>query len=273
MEELLRFASSPFGSIAGIAIGVAGVIFAVFAWLNSNKKKCLSFCSSSNWIVRSGQNVMEDLIFRYKDEPVQSLCVTRVAIWNSGKGVIDKHDIASTCPLRIFSDSENYAILDVSIVEHGDKSINLSIKEFDRQQAIVDFEYLSHNDGFAIQIIHTGAPTEIQVEGKIKGGEKIKNRNGRKLKISRSIMRKILLIESVLMISISIAGLIYSLLLMAGVIVPTNTSSEDKYYTLLICCIALTGISALFAKMIAKNYFSPGIPSNLKEVASNEWSL
>ena len=86
-------------------------------------------------------------------------------------------------------------------------------------------------------------------------------------------MRKILLIESVLMISISIAGLIYSLLLMAGVIVPTNTSSEDKYYTLLICCIALTGISALFAKMIAKNYFSPGIPSNLKEVASNEWSL
>ena len=160
-------------AIAGVLIGVAGLLFGGYSYTQSIHERVPTFLvdPARAAIVSYDTNNISDLSVLYKGKTVNNSNVTAVRIyfWNSGKEPIQKKDILKNIFISLPADNQ---ILDARILSESRDIAELKINpdENNKNEFLVTFNILEKNDGGSIQIIYAGnSESPISFDGAIIG--------------------------------------------------------------------------------------------------------
>ena len=110
----------------------------------------------------------EELRIIYGGREVPKVTRSRLAFWNSGRVTVDGSDVLTQDPLRIEA-AEGDRILRVLVVKRSREITGGDLPSVNEKQAIIRFGFLDRNDGFIIEVLHTGSPGSLLLKGTIKG--------------------------------------------------------------------------------------------------------
>ncbi len=158
-------------SVAASLITILLFVSSVYGFIRGSKKNRFSYYTKSNVLIQSGKKAYRNLIVQYTGHSIDKLVATQVALWYSGKDVINGQDMVKTKPLELKISDEHSKILDASIVARTDIDNDFKIIDRDDSQVVFSFDYANPNDGIVAEIIHTGDIGDIKFQYKIKGGE------------------------------------------------------------------------------------------------------
>jgi hypothetical protein len=153
------------GLILTILFGIIGLI-SLILYVRDRKLKKASYSIRSWKIMDQRRPDIGGITLQYENEPVQNLCKTTVAFWNSGTDTIEKTDVADPFRIRV---KNGLRVLTLNILVAGSPSNGILVDRQGQDIAIA-FEFLDRFEGFAIQFFHTGINSgDIEVSGRIKG--------------------------------------------------------------------------------------------------------
>lgn len=184
MEELARFvATNPWVVIllAGCTlVSVPLAVWGLYVTYKQHREKRPCYTVESNNLILGLVHMLPDLEIKFHGygSPIANLTVTDITFWNRGRAAIRKSDIAKLEPL-IISMAPNCLILNVLVVRRAKAENAFEVtRSQDRTHASINFDFLDHNDGVVIQVVHTGTSSEdVAVKGTvIEGGTPIRIR-------------------------------------------------------------------------------------------------
>jgi hypothetical protein len=164
-------AMNPWLIIIGFIITIISLLLAVIFYVRGKKVKLPYYAFNSHNIVRDLVSRIDHLDILYHGEPIENLTATKMAFWNAGNDTINCKDIARADPLTVVA-KEGYKILDAKIVNVINTANQFSITPpaDERSHININFDYLDHNEGAIIQLLHTGkSGKDIEIHGTIKG--------------------------------------------------------------------------------------------------------
>lgn len=142
----------------------------------SKRDKAPRFSMRSQNLVRGLSSRVADVSVRFEGyaEPVKNLTVTRVHIWNAGRGTITPADVAADRPIALRVKSG--VILSAHKIHEADPSNRFEvICNAERTVATLTFDHIDWREDVIIQVFHTGTgPNDLEVDGKIRGAGKPK---------------------------------------------------------------------------------------------------
>jgi len=159
------------------------IVGALFAYLIGYQSKEPIWCIRTSTLLRKPNQTLKNLSILYDKEEVTTLSVSRIAIWNHGKKVINNQfDKIVGEELKIIP-SKHSKILEAYLVANNNKTLrNDNICGFkildseNHQSRIIDFDTMEKNHGCVIQVIHTGAGSkDLKIRGKFKDSKELKN--------------------------------------------------------------------------------------------------
>lgn len=168
--------SNPYAWTFLAIITITSFVYAIICQQKNKEKKEFSFSRQSNILISEKKSIFSKLSITYDNKPIDDLCVSQYAIWNSGNRTLNASDIVDSKELTI-SVSEGNTILDVEIIANTETTNNFSVEKNDENRVIVRFDYADKKDGIVIQIIHTGTTKDLSIDCKIKGGLPIRDVN------------------------------------------------------------------------------------------------
>ena len=122
-------------------VGVIGIPIAIYFGIKGRVKKQISFTIISNTIVQNASSNIPDIRILYKDNSVENLVISRLAIWNSGNTIINKEDVVNCEPIKTVINEGT--LLDVTIIKQNNKSNQFTITKFEEaNEALIKFDYL-----------------------------------------------------------------------------------------------------------------------------------
>lgn len=151
--------------VISVLLAIIGIIVTIYLYCIERKFRQISYTYQTTSILSTNAFV-DKLSFVYNGKPLDSLYITDLIIWSSGKKIIDHNDIAPACPLTIHAPSE---ILNYQVLHTNEKFNNFQITEINNTLSI-DFDYIGKNNGIAIRIIHSDNSEKFSVTCKIKDG-------------------------------------------------------------------------------------------------------
>ena len=181
-----------------------GIILAIVFYFKSKKNKSLIYYIKSDLLIEDFIQKIKGLTIQFTGKTIERLTVTKIAFWNNGNDTINQSDFPSTDKFSIQINND-YDILDVSITTILNITNNIIVDLSENKKEInIDFEYMDKNDGFIIQIFHTGINSDIfTINGTIKGAGKIhKNKNPKILtakRVSEIIFDSIVFLTTIIM--------------------------------------------------------------------------
>jgi hypothetical protein len=157
---------------SGLAIGLILAVIGIILQIKSNKKKELVYAIRSNNLISGSFSNLENLTISYKDQKIGNLTVSQILFFNRGNDTITKQDLMTIHHLGISSDGE---VLDARVIEENYFPNNIKLRHKNNSKDVyIDFDYLDHNHGTIIQIIHTGLSSDdLMVHGSIIGIRKL----------------------------------------------------------------------------------------------------
>lgn len=178
LNEIQAVANSPLITIGGFALGIIGIILAIYFYFLSKKERIPCFEVNSKTLIEGLNRTLEGIQLHYKGIQQERITVSKLSFWNAGTETIDARDLVEADPIGI-SFPLNIQILDIQVISVSAKSNSVELGEPVTREAInflpVTFEYLDHNDFFVVQIVHNGSDREkIRISGKVKGVKAIK---------------------------------------------------------------------------------------------------
>ncbi|WP_039057063.1 hypothetical protein [Enterobacter sp. Bisph1] len=154
----------------GSLIGIIGIFIAVLTYFLSRSTHRISVHKTTKELIGLSDSMLpEQVEVLYEGEKVNKLSSTSFILWNSGNKVITKNSLETIDPLRI--KIENHAkILRYEIKTINNLTSNISIKP-DEEGFFLKllFDFLEKNNGFHLEILHTGKDSDIKVAGKVIG--------------------------------------------------------------------------------------------------------
>ena len=153
---------------------VISLIFAIYTWIAGKQFKELSVSCITNELIKLGSANIGKLNIQYNGEVIQELSASMFYIWNSGNQTINCSDIVSSRPISITNTGKAY-IFDVQITNQSEPANAFVIANCTHESVAFDFEYMSKGDGIAVQILHSGPSTDLELECKMKDGKKIRD--------------------------------------------------------------------------------------------------
>lgn len=154
----------------GSVIGIIGIFIAVFTYFLSRSIHRISVHKTTKELIGLSDSMLpEQVAVLYEGEKVNKLSSTSFILWNSGNKVITKNSLETIDPLRI--EIERHAkILRYEIKTINNSTCNISIKP-DEEGFFLKllFDFLEKNNGFHLEILHTGKDSDIKVAGKVIG--------------------------------------------------------------------------------------------------------
>lgn len=165
--------------VAGVLVGVAGVILAAFFYLSSQTERELVYAVNPvrATVVTAGQ--ASELAVFHEGEPLGNVDVTaaQVAIWNAGKQSIREENILEDV---VICTDPPVPILEVSIRQCSREVTGFTLVEAPESLASgkvpVSWHILEENDGASVQLIYVGTQeVDFRVEGVIEGLRGIKD--------------------------------------------------------------------------------------------------
>jgi hypothetical protein len=157
-------------NLLGITTGVIGVILAIVFYIKSKKIKKPFYSLSSFCLVNERFADNPDIKIKFKDESIETLTVTKVAIWNGGRDTINKSDIPLNTGIKVHT-TNGITIYCADIIYNSDTANNFSlIHDNSKNEIIIDFDYFDYDQGVIIKIFHSGTSSKnINLTGKVKG--------------------------------------------------------------------------------------------------------
>ena len=203
LEKLM---DSPIAWAILAIIAVASFIYAIICQQRNKERKEFSYSLKSNSLISGKKSKFEKLFITYDGQQIESLCVSKFTIWNSGNKTLNHTDMVESKELTV-SVSNEYKILDVELITSSDKTNKFSLKKYDEHTVKILFDYADKKEGMVIQIIHTGTKEDICIDCKIKGGKAIKNINNETFpkvikRINRNVFDKLPIIIMGIMLTV-----------------------------------------------------------------------
>ncbi len=193
-----------FINYSGWLIGLIALVFAVFTWFISRKRKEITYTVNSFTLVEKNKSTVPKLMLLFDNQEIDSFTATTIYLWNSGNDAIRGTDIVESKPL-VISAPDTATILDVQIVKQNEPSNQFSVELRDGT-AIITFDYMNKNHGSKLQVYHTGPADDFALDGKIIGGDSPKKQeyignSDRKKEIIGDIIRSCICIAGLLTFS------------------------------------------------------------------------
>lgn len=159
-------------------LAIAGIIATILTSALSKRKKQLLYNHQSINFIEDQLKKIEGLEISYNGQKVDNLSASEIAIWNQGRGIINKNDFAKLKLLQI------EALNDGEILQFETEYMKDSDNDFEvilngnRKILNIYFDFLAKNDGIIIKILHTGKKELfLKVTGKVKGYGDIQKAN------------------------------------------------------------------------------------------------
>lgn len=152
---------------------IASLVFGIYSWIKSQKRKQLTYATKSNYIIQNNVRKIEKLDLMFDGKKINNLTITTFVIWNSQNTEIRSEDIVSDYELSI-SGGDEAEILDARILYESEPANKFTIIDSTSQGVRFSFEYVDKKEGFVVQLIHTGKPKDLTVTVKIKGGDPLR---------------------------------------------------------------------------------------------------
>ena len=157
-------------------LGIGGIIFSIMDWkfivsiilavvffiativlaIRLNKKKLPTWGHTTNKIIGLGTKTPPELKLTYKDKQVTDVYRTLFIFINRGNEPIRSNDVTSRVNVNL---SKSFILREPIIRAVSNKENDFSIKysNSDTESNVeLDFNYIDHNDGVVIEILHTG---------------------------------------------------------------------------------------------------------------------
>jgi len=161
-------------NIIFLSLTIFSLLLSYIFYIKSKKSRLPFFISRSFNLIWPQASKMEKLKVIYDDQKIESLTVTKLALWNKGKETIDSDDVAPIDPIRI-SVKNPYKILDTKVIYQTKVANNFRLSEQVGEEVEVQFDFFHKDEGVIIQILHTGLfNSDIVLKGTIKGVNSIK---------------------------------------------------------------------------------------------------
>lgn len=213
IKMLEKLMNNPYAWGILALLTIISFVYAVVIQQKSKEKKIFSYIKKTNELIAAKKSTYDNLYISYCGQQIESFCVSKFVVWNSGNRILNSSDMVDSKELTFKVNEEN-KILDAEIIGVSEVTNNFYIKKKEEKEIKINFDYVEKKDGFVIQIMHTGSEKDICVECKIKGGLPIKNED------DKSVPRKIVnIFSSKVFIKISIVLiLLYGLLFLFGAV-------------------------------------------------------
>jgi len=160
-------------NLVSIALGIAGVLLAVYFYKQSKPIRQLSFACRTFRIISDKCQRVPGLGVAYEGKDIPSLSITKLAVWNAGTEALRAQDIPSSDPLVIAVRGSKVHLLKVAVIEvthtANAASVQFSVND-GNEPAKLTFEYLNPGDGLLVDVVHTGTGTDdIELRGSLVG--------------------------------------------------------------------------------------------------------
>jgi len=165
---------NPIISVIVIILTVINFILTIIFYKNNKDSKSIFYSFKSKVLIEDSVKKIKELEILFSKKNIDRLVITNIVFWNSSKKTINNEDIPVKDKISIIIDTDFY-FLDASIIKVVN-IINNVICELseDRKVIHIYFDYVDKNEGFVIQILHTGIQTEnLIIKGSVKGFGKI----------------------------------------------------------------------------------------------------
>jgi len=164
----IKFFGEPWGIALLAFVTIAGFAVAVFTlfYLKSRKP---SYLIRSFTLISSPIEKPDKLKILYDGEPVERLTISRLLFLNDGREAIRREDIASRDRLKIIltPNTKVFGVPKILYAQNDQVTGFGIIKQAD--DILIDFEFLSKNEGGIIQLVHSGSEKDIRLVGTVIG--------------------------------------------------------------------------------------------------------
>lgn len=156
-------------NIIGFIIGLIGLIIGLVSYLNTVKKKEISYNVFEPAYKIFDNEAIDDesnLMILTKDslKVEQNIYLTTIAIWNSGDLTIKKSDVRKRIALKLEGINK---IIDFKLIKEVDAGISKFTYEVNKDSIYnIDWKFFDPNNGVKFQMLYLG---EEKLSGKISG--------------------------------------------------------------------------------------------------------
>lgn len=160
-----------------IGYGIAAFfgLFTIWFFLLSRKQKRPYWTYRNNYIIGKTGEGISGIRILFSDKEVKQVTASKVFLWNKGRDAIKEQDIPKSDLVRLVF-PKKIEILDIKLLNKSRDSISVELEKIDTEQNHIincNFNFLDKNDGFVLEILHTGGrDTQIEMAGTILGATK-----------------------------------------------------------------------------------------------------
>lgn len=169
IEQLQNF---DIKDIVFLVIGILGIVATVYTFRISLIQRRPYYDIISNKLFENKLKDISELKTYFNDKEINLLTSTKIAFWNGGHQIINKEDIVQR-DLLCVSATKGTIILKINVEYVTNLINNVSVSKFSDTQHNIEFDYLSKNEGFILEVLHTGKSRDVFLKGTIKGSSKI----------------------------------------------------------------------------------------------------
>lgn len=155
----------------GSVIGLIGIVVGVGLYVFSRRRSVLAYRTLGIRVLGSASaKLSQDVTVQFRGRTIPRLTRSVVVLWNDGERTIAGQDIVANDPLRI-EVGEGDSILSFTIVKTSRVVTQATgLIDIDREScATIGFDFLDPNDGFVIEILHSGIERNPTMAGTIRG--------------------------------------------------------------------------------------------------------
>jgi hypothetical protein len=179
MPNLLNdlVASPWFTHALTLAIGFISARLTIrYGMMRRLRYRCKSFC-----LIFESVNKVPGLEVKFHGfgPPVEKVTVSKVALWNAGRGSVRKSDVLGRDNIRLIIDP-TYVILATEVIQQNNPLNNFALTVAqDRKSANIRFEFINPAEGAVIKIVHTGTnSSDLSLSGTIADAGPIQRTSG-----------------------------------------------------------------------------------------------
>ena len=202
--------------ILSYGLGVLSTVVGIVITYRHRRVKDPFYTVLSNTLLRGHTDKVPGLEIRLVGESIENLTMARIAIWNAGREPIDRGDFAESDPFAIQA-APGVRILQVLPYWSSSpaSSIAAAISP-DKNRALLSFEFLNHESGAVLQVMHTGTQaTDLTLTGSLKGSGPFRRTDvaaqgkGRMITTRKSPFERFVLLPSVYALPVTFSAAMY----------------------------------------------------------------
>jgi hypothetical protein len=154
----------------GSALGVLGIVAAVFFYIRGKREKKFVYTNKENVIIGEAKNLpLNKLKVMFDGIDVNQVTRSVFVIWNAGRSTIRKNDIAESDPLRItLPTGTRILATSVDLITRKANNVSLSINQ-NKSEIILSFDFLDFRDGANLSVVHSAPSGQCTFEGTVLG--------------------------------------------------------------------------------------------------------